>query len=67
LLIIAALWYLWYILFCHVSAIEPIKGFDPYELLGLEPGVSVAQIRRTYRHLSLAVHPDKNPDDPFAH
>lgn len=40
--------------------------FDPYAILGLEPGVEVDEIKRTYKRLSLLYHPDRsdNPNDP---
>jgi hypothetical protein len=31
----------------------------PWELLGLEPPVSAAEVNRTYRKLAAALHPDK--------
>ncbi|XP_050385035.1 dnaJ protein ERDJ2A-like [Argentina anserina] len=36
--------------------------FDPYHILGLEPGVPESEIKKAYRKLSVIYHPDKNPD-----
>lgn len=43
-----------------------IEAFDPFSILGLEPGVSESIIKKAYRRLSIQYHPDKNPD-PAAH
>ncbi|CAG8442805.1 1830_t:CDS:2 [Diversispora eburnea] len=34
-----------------------------YSLLGIEPSATEKEIGRAYRKLSLALHPDKNPDE----
>ncbi|KAJ8539803.1 hypothetical protein K7X08_014055 [Anisodus acutangulus] len=45
----------------HVQLIWQIKTKkDYYAILGLEKGCSVEEIRKSYRKLSLKVHPDKN-------
>ncbi|KAL8516873.1 hypothetical protein ACS0TY_015216 [Phlomoides rotata] len=43
-----------------------IQIFEPFSILGLEPGVSDSEIKKAYRRLSILYHPDKNPD-PEAH
>ena len=43
-----------------------MKSFDPYQILGVDPGAETSVIKKAYRRLSLEKHPDKNPDDPMA-
>ncbi|KAK8562178.1 hypothetical protein V6N13_148711 [Hibiscus sabdariffa] len=43
-----------------------VKVFEPFSILGLEPGASDSDIKKAYRRLSIQYHPDKNPD-PEAH
>ncbi|SDZ86937.1 DnaJ domain-containing protein [Arachidicoccus rhizosphaerae] len=35
-----------------------------YQILGVHPGASNAEIKAAYRRLALIYHPDKNSDDP---
>ncbi|XP_057531686.1 dnaJ protein ERDJ2A [Amaranthus tricolor] len=39
-----------------------IQVFEPFNILGLEPGASDSEIKKAYRRLSIQYHPDKNPD-----
>jgi len=39
---------------------------DYYEILGVEKSASVEQIKKSYRKLALANHPDRNPGDEQA-
>lgn len=60
------LWVLWFVVADQISKIEPLKSFDPFQILGVEPGAPANVIKKAYRRLSLIKHPDKNPDDPLA-
>ena len=59
-------WFVWYLTADQISKIEPLKSFDPYQILGVEPTAGLKDIKKAYRRLSLIKHPDKNPDDPLA-
>lgn len=39
---------------------------DHYAILGVDPKSSADDIKRAYRRLALATHPDRHPDDPVA-
>lgn len=39
-----------------------IQVFEPFSILGLEPGASGSEIKKAYHRLSIQYHPDKNPD-----
>lgn len=39
---------------------------DYYELLGISNDADSREIRKAFKKLALAIHPDKNPDDPAA-
>ena len=66
LLIVASLWYVWYLNAQVVSTIETLQSFDPFAILQLENDATPRDIKKQYRKLSLEKHPDKNPDDPLA-
>lgn len=59
-------WFVWAITADQISKIKPLKSFDPFQILGVEPGAEMKDIKKAYRRLSLIKHPDKNPDDPLA-
>lgn len=37
-----------------------------YEVLGIEPGATKAEVKKAYYELARTMHPDANPDDPNA-
>ena len=39
---------------------------DPYEVLGIEPGATLDEVKRAYRGLAKALHPDAHPGDEAA-
>jgi translocation protein SEC63 len=59
-------WFVWYLTADQISKIKPLKSFDPFQILGVDPGAEMKDIKKAYRRLSLIKHPDKNPDDPLA-
>eukprot|EP00250_Pteridium_aquilinum_P016848 c23322_g1_i1 orf=415-2463(-) len=41
---------------------QEVQPFEPFSILGLEAGATDAEIKKSYRRLSIQYHPDKNPD-----
>ena len=39
---------------------------DPYDVLGIEPGATLDEVKRAYRALAKELHPDASPDDTVA-
>ena len=39
---------------------------DPYDVLGIESGATLDEVKRAYRALAKELHPDANPDDTVA-
>ena len=43
-----------------------VSTFDPFQILGIEQGAAVKDIKKAYRSLSLKYHPDKNTGSKLA-
>ena len=41
-------------------------SLNPYEVLGVPPNASTAEIQVAYRQHALRWHPDRNPNDEYA-
>ncbi|PON96964.1 DnaJ domain containing protein [Trema orientale] len=66
-LTVVLLWVVMIVLVYYIKNMSrEIQVFEPFSILGLEPGVSDSEIKKAYRRLSIQYHPDKNPD-PEAH
>ncbi|XP_041008075.1 dnaJ protein ERDJ2A-like [Juglans microcarpa x Juglans regia] len=61
------LWIIMIVLVYYIKNMSrEIQVFEPFSILGLEPGASESEIKKAYRRISIQYHPDKNPD-PEAH
>ncbi|XP_076882392.1 dnaJ protein ERDJ2A-like [Bidens hawaiensis] len=66
-LTLVLLWVAMGVLVYYIKNINrEIQVFEPFSILGLQPGASDHEIKKAYRRLSIQYHPDKNPD-PDAH
>ncbi|KAL3628336.1 DnaJ protein erdj2 [Castilleja foliolosa] len=66
-LTVVLLWVIVTLLSIYIKHLNTeVQIFEPFSILGLEPGVSDSDIKKAYRRLSILYHPDKNPD-PEAH
>ncbi|CAI9771943.1 unnamed protein product [Fraxinus pennsylvanica] len=62
-LTLVLLWIIMAILVYYIKHMNSeIQVFEPFNILGLEPGASDSKIKKAYRRLSIQYHPDKNPD-----
>ena len=52
--------------FIEIWNTDTIKGFDPYDILGIDTGSTEKQIKKAYRKKAIELHPDLNPNDPTA-
>ncbi|XP_038686006.1 dnaJ protein ERDJ2A-like [Tripterygium wilfordii] len=66
-LTLVLLWIMMIFLIYYIKNMSgEIQVFDPYSILGLEPGASESEVKKAYRRKTVQYHPDKNPD-PEAH
>lgn len=62
-LTLVLLWVIMAVLVYYIKHISrEVQVFEPFSILGLEPGASDSEIKKAYRRLSIQYHPDKNPD-----
>lgn len=63
-IVLLAGWALFLFLTYKVSKTDrEYQEYNPYEVLNLDPGATVAEIKKQYRLLSLKYHPDKGGDE----
>ncbi|XP_045355156.1 translocation protein SEC63 homolog [Leopardus geoffroyi] len=63
-IVLLAGWALFLFLVYKVSKTDrEYQEYNPYEVLNLDPGATVAEIKKQYRLLSLKYHPDKGGDE----
>uniref|UniRef100_A0A8C8BG21 Translocation protein SEC63 homolog n=1 Tax=Otus sunia TaxID=257818 RepID=A0A8C8BG21_9STRI len=63
-IVLLAGWALFLFLAYKVSKTDrEYQEYNPYEVLHLDPGASISEIKKQYRALSLKYHPDKGGDE----
>ncbi|XP_037599871.1 translocation protein SEC63 homolog [Cebus imitator] len=63
-IVLLAGWALFLFLAYKVSKTDrEYQEYNPYEVLNLDPGATIAEIKKQYRLLSLKFHPDKGGDE----
>uniref|UniRef100_A0A670HWP7 Translocation protein SEC63 homolog n=1 Tax=Podarcis muralis TaxID=64176 RepID=A0A670HWP7_PODMU len=63
-IVLLAGWALFLFLAYKVSKTDrEYQEYNPYEVLNLDPGATVSEIKKQYRLLSLKYHPDKGGDE----
>ena len=66
-LLFCLLAYVWFNQLLKTKNSSKLKGFDPFEILGVTGESTDKEIRKAYRGLARKFHPDKNKGDPDAH
>ncbi|GAW83395.1 translocation protein SEC63 [Plasmodium gonderi] len=64
--VLVLFWILLFILVQQMLSTKPMQTFDPFEILEVNAGATVGEIKKAYRLKSLKYHPDKNPNDTSA-
>lgn len=66
LVVLIIAWVIFLYLITLVIDHGEVSSFDPYQILGIEQGTSLSDIKKAYRKLSLKYHPDKNIGNKMA-
>ncbi|KAK2502738.1 hypothetical protein MC885_017712 [Smutsia gigantea] len=62
-IVLLAGWALLFLAYKVSKTDREYQEYNPYEVLNLDPGATVAEIKKQYRLLSLKYHPDKGGDE----
>jgi hypothetical protein len=66
IMILSILWIVTIILTTYASRVLQQSTFNPYTILGVSTSASIAEIKKTYRKLSLEYHPDRWAQKPMS-